>query len=281
MGSSRASTMFIAAFFLFVLMEIAHGQKTTKTSSRWIDGKAIDQGIAYFLMLVAIDSTLVELWTSGGDLIEVRASGGGPAKVRASSGGSIEVRASSSGLVEVWASGGGLTEVRSLKWWPDGVTMLGTGPMKVRASSDGPKEVWGHKWWSGRATTSGGGPMEVRASNAGTIMRSDWTIKPILNRLVCIQGDALADLLRFVLIGQADVHIGLEDIIGLEERKRERKRESGSCEGELVRGFTRVASRIALLLLHLEFLVRGRVGRGKELASYCGSMPASGGSKKR
>ncbi|KAL0907633.1 hypothetical protein M5K25_022052 [Dendrobium thyrsiflorum] len=59
MGSLRASTMFIAAFFLSVLMEIAHGQMTTKTSSRWIDGKAIDQGIAYFLMLVALVVTFL------------------------------------------------------------------------------------------------------------------------------------------------------------------------------------------------------------------------------
>ncbi|PKU75458.1 Arabinogalactan peptide 20 [Dendrobium catenatum] len=59
MGSLRASTMFIAAFFLSVLMEIAYGQKTTKTSSRWNDGKAVDQGIAYFLMLVALVVTFV------------------------------------------------------------------------------------------------------------------------------------------------------------------------------------------------------------------------------
>ncbi|PKU73936.1 hypothetical protein MA16_Dca021435 [Dendrobium catenatum] len=48
----------------------------------------------------------------------------------------------------------------------------------------------------------------------GTIVRSAWTIKPILNCLVCIQGDALANLLRFVLIGQDDIHIGLDDIVG-------------------------------------------------------------------
>ncbi|KAH0466686.1 hypothetical protein IEQ34_003924 [Dendrobium chrysotoxum] len=59
MGSFRASTMFIAAFFLSALMETAHGQKTTKASSRWIDGKAIDQGIAYFLMLVALFVTFL------------------------------------------------------------------------------------------------------------------------------------------------------------------------------------------------------------------------------
>ncbi|PKU86573.1 hypothetical protein MA16_Dca018444 [Dendrobium catenatum] len=64
-------------------------------------------------------------------------------------------------------------------------------------------------------------------------------------------------------------------------RERERGRERGSCEGELMRGFTRVASRIALLVLRLEFLVRGRVGRDKELAFGCGSLPASGGDKRR
>ena len=47
-----------------------------------------------------------------------------------------------------------------------------------------------------------------------------------------------------------------------------------------MRGFTRVASRIALLLLRLEFLVRGRVGIGKDLATNSGSLPASGGSKR-
>ncbi|KAH0466687.1 hypothetical protein IEQ34_003925 [Dendrobium chrysotoxum] len=54
MSSLRASTMFLVAFFLSVLTEIAHGQMTNKAPSRWIDGKAIDQGIAYFLMLVAL-----------------------------------------------------------------------------------------------------------------------------------------------------------------------------------------------------------------------------------
>ncbi|KAL0923895.1 hypothetical protein M5K25_004681 [Dendrobium thyrsiflorum] len=54
MSSLRTSTMFLVAFFLSVLMDIAHGQMTNKAPSRWIDGKAIDQGIAYFLMLVAL-----------------------------------------------------------------------------------------------------------------------------------------------------------------------------------------------------------------------------------
>ncbi|KAH0467077.1 hypothetical protein IEQ34_004315 [Dendrobium chrysotoxum] len=46
--------LLLAAFFLSVLMDIANGQKATMASSRWLDGKAIDQGIAYFLMLVAL-----------------------------------------------------------------------------------------------------------------------------------------------------------------------------------------------------------------------------------
>ncbi|KAI0522464.1 hypothetical protein KFK09_004843 [Dendrobium nobile] len=54
MSSFRASVLLIAVFFLSVLMDIANGEKTTMASSRWLDGKAIDQGIAYFLMLVAL-----------------------------------------------------------------------------------------------------------------------------------------------------------------------------------------------------------------------------------
>ncbi|PKU68286.1 hypothetical protein MA16_Dca008767 [Dendrobium catenatum] len=46
------------------------------------------------------------------------------------------------------------------------------------------------------------------------IVRSSWMIKPIFNRPICIQGDALADLMGFVLIGQDDVHIVLDDIVG-------------------------------------------------------------------
>ncbi|KAI0522480.1 hypothetical protein KFK09_004859 [Dendrobium nobile] len=52
--SSLRATMFLLAFFLSVLIDVAHGQMTTKAASRWIDGKAIDQGIAYFLMLLAL-----------------------------------------------------------------------------------------------------------------------------------------------------------------------------------------------------------------------------------
>ncbi|PKU81015.1 hypothetical protein MA16_Dca016784 [Dendrobium catenatum] len=39
-------------------------------------------------------------------------------------------------------------------------------------------------------------------------------IKPIFNRPVCIQSDALANLMGFVLIGQDDFHIILDDIVG-------------------------------------------------------------------
>ncbi|PKU75704.1 hypothetical protein MA16_Dca022748 [Dendrobium catenatum] len=39
-------------------------------------------------------------------------------------------------------------------------------------------------------------------------------IKQIFNRPFCIQGDALADLMGFVLIGQDDLHIILDDIVG-------------------------------------------------------------------
>ncbi|PKU64915.1 hypothetical protein MA16_Dca018430 [Dendrobium catenatum] len=46
------------------------------------------------------------------------------------------------------------------------------------------------------------------------VVRSSWMINPIFNRPVCIQGDALADLIGFVLIGQDDFHIVLDDIIG-------------------------------------------------------------------
>ncbi|KAI0522468.1 hypothetical protein KFK09_004847 [Dendrobium nobile] len=54
MSSLKSSTMLLIAFFQSALKESAHGQKTTMASSRLIDGKAIDQGIAYFLMLVAL-----------------------------------------------------------------------------------------------------------------------------------------------------------------------------------------------------------------------------------
>ncbi|PKU75460.1 Arabinogalactan peptide 20 [Dendrobium catenatum] len=59
MSSLKSSTMLLIAFFLSGLMERSHGEKTTMASSRLIDGKAIDQGIAYFLMLVALVVTFL------------------------------------------------------------------------------------------------------------------------------------------------------------------------------------------------------------------------------
>jgi len=47
----RYALLFVA-FFLSGMMQLAHGQATT--TSRVVDGKAIDQGIAYVLMLVAL-----------------------------------------------------------------------------------------------------------------------------------------------------------------------------------------------------------------------------------
>jgi len=52
MSSMRISALIFVAFFLSGLMQLAHGQATTP--SRNVDGKAIDQGIAYVLMLVAL-----------------------------------------------------------------------------------------------------------------------------------------------------------------------------------------------------------------------------------
>ncbi|CAL9097690.1 unnamed protein product, partial [Musa textilis] len=53
MSSMRAcAALGLAAFFLSGLMQIAHGEATVP--ARKIDGKAIDQGIAYVLMLLAL-----------------------------------------------------------------------------------------------------------------------------------------------------------------------------------------------------------------------------------
>ncbi|PKU75820.1 hypothetical protein MA16_Dca018321 [Dendrobium catenatum] len=54
-------------------------------------------------------------------------------------------------------------------------------------------------------------PTWNKLSGMRTIVRSSGTIKQIFNRPICIQGDALADLMRFVLIGQDDFHIVLDD----------------------------------------------------------------------
>ena len=48
----RMYMLLFVDFFLSGIMQLAHGQKTSP--SRSVDGKAIDQGIAYVLMLVAL-----------------------------------------------------------------------------------------------------------------------------------------------------------------------------------------------------------------------------------
>ncbi|PKU78897.1 hypothetical protein MA16_Dca000241 [Dendrobium catenatum] len=111
-----------------------------------------------------------------------------------------------------------------------------------------------------------------------------------------LQGDTLADLLRFIQIGQDDVHILLDDKVGnlqlmssfetllfksfsstflkilgcclgqrkpKGERERGRERERGSHKGELVRGFRRGYSKHCSTSSSLQSLILGRVGRGK------------------
>ncbi|PKU71764.1 hypothetical protein MA16_Dca008293 [Dendrobium catenatum] len=74
--------------------------------------------------------------------------------------------------------------------------------------------------------------------------------------------------------GGEELESELQKVVSLEEDEddieilkprgeRERGRERGYCEGELVRGFTRVALSIVPLLVPLESLILGRVGRGK------------------
>lgn len=53
MSSVRAYAFFAATFFFSGLMQLAYGEATAKPP-HGIDGKAIDQGIAYVLMLVAL-----------------------------------------------------------------------------------------------------------------------------------------------------------------------------------------------------------------------------------
>ncbi|KAH7652023.1 Arabinogalactan protein 16/20/22/41 [Dioscorea alata] len=53
MSSMKVYAMIFITFFLSGLMQISLAQATT-ASSRMVDGKAIDQGIAYVLMLVAL-----------------------------------------------------------------------------------------------------------------------------------------------------------------------------------------------------------------------------------
>ncbi|KAJ0985592.1 hypothetical protein J5N97_003948 [Dioscorea zingiberensis] len=52
MSSMRVHALLFITFFLSGLMQLSHGQ--TISPSRMADGKAIDQGIAYVLMLVAL-----------------------------------------------------------------------------------------------------------------------------------------------------------------------------------------------------------------------------------
>ena len=52
MSSLRVYALLLGTFFLSGLMQLAHGQATLP--SRGVDGKAIDQGIAYVLMIVAL-----------------------------------------------------------------------------------------------------------------------------------------------------------------------------------------------------------------------------------
>ncbi|KAH7652018.1 Arabinogalactan protein 16/20/22/41 [Dioscorea alata] len=52
MSSIRVYALLFISFFLSGLMQISHAQETT---TYWrVEGKAIDQGIAYVLMLVAL-----------------------------------------------------------------------------------------------------------------------------------------------------------------------------------------------------------------------------------
>ncbi|THU54800.1 hypothetical protein C4D60_Mb10t28980 [Musa balbisiana] len=58
MSSMRVcTTLGFAAFILSGLMQIPHGEATAP--ARKIDGKAIDQGIAYVLMLLALLVTYI------------------------------------------------------------------------------------------------------------------------------------------------------------------------------------------------------------------------------
>jgi len=52
MSCMKVYALLIATFFLSGLMQLAHGQATS--ASRVVDGKSIDQGVAYVLMLVAL-----------------------------------------------------------------------------------------------------------------------------------------------------------------------------------------------------------------------------------
>ncbi|KAH7652021.1 Arabinogalactan protein 16/20/22/41 [Dioscorea alata] len=52
MNSLRVYAILFITFFLSGLMQVSHAQATAPY--RTVDGKAIDQGIAYVLMLIAL-----------------------------------------------------------------------------------------------------------------------------------------------------------------------------------------------------------------------------------
>ncbi|KAG0457783.1 hypothetical protein HPP92_022940 [Vanilla planifolia] len=58
MNAIRAYAFFFAAFFFSGLMQLAHGQAVSKPSQLF-DGKTIDLGIAYVLMLAALLITYI------------------------------------------------------------------------------------------------------------------------------------------------------------------------------------------------------------------------------
>ena len=59
MTSMKVYALLFVSFFLSGLMQLAHGQATE--TSRSVDGKMIDQGIAYVLVLIAITVTYCRL----------------------------------------------------------------------------------------------------------------------------------------------------------------------------------------------------------------------------
>ncbi|KAK8956295.1 Arabinogalactan peptide 16 [Platanthera guangdongensis] len=56
MRSIKAWTLFFLAFFLSGLMQLSHGQEQGPAAAPPMsnDGKAVDQGVAYVLMLLAL-----------------------------------------------------------------------------------------------------------------------------------------------------------------------------------------------------------------------------------
>ncbi|KAK8936074.1 Arabinogalactan peptide 16 [Platanthera zijinensis] len=56
MSSIKAWTLFFLAFFLSGLMKLSHGQEPGPAAAPAMsnDGKAVDQGVAFVLMLLAL-----------------------------------------------------------------------------------------------------------------------------------------------------------------------------------------------------------------------------------